>query len=66
MKRADEEDSEIRLTGCPHRPKYKIEHKFYYRGVYLMEKQAVNIFEAVLMRLGLLEQMNELCSLFCG
>ncbi len=31
-----------------------------------MDKQAVNVFEVVLWRLELLEQMNELCSLFCG
>jgi len=31
-----------------------------------MNKQAVNVFGVVLWRLGLIEQMNELCSLFCG
>jgi hypothetical protein len=66
MKRADEEDGEIRLTGCPHRPKYKIERRFYYREVYLTDKQAVNVFGVVLMRLRFLEQMNDISSLFCG
>ncbi len=31
-----------------------------------MNKQAVNVLEVVLVRLRLLEQMNEVSSLFCG